>query len=191
MAIGRSEFATMAVGRLEQWPIARALVRGTPLAELWVGACRTVAGERLPMSAMRGTFGQCPCRFCTDIVLFGGNGEFGVTIFNPLRTRVIVLAGFATLALSGGTGLASAAPDANTLANTTCSYNQMVAAVNAEVPGEASGINNSSQLQGMLRDLLAAGPSERLSMIQRAQGNFFVSDDIGAMIQVADSCNKY
>ena len=105
--------------------------------------------------------------------------------------KIIVGAGLVAFSSSAGTGLASASPDANGLANTKCSYNQIVSAVNAEVPGEASGINNSSQLQGLLRDLLAAGPSERLSMIQQAQGNFFLSDDIGAMIQFADSCSKY
>jgi hemophore-related protein len=105
--------------------------------------------------------------------------------------KVIVGAGLVAFFSSAATGLASAAPDANGLANTKCSYDQMVKAVNAEVPSEASGINNSSQLQGLLRDLLAAGPSQRLSMIQQAQGNFFLSDDIGAMIQVADSCSKY
>ena len=105
--------------------------------------------------------------------------------------KIIVAAGFMTFLSLAGAGLASAAPDANGLANTRCNYNQIVTAVNAEVPGEASGINNSSQLQGLLRDLLAAGPSERLGMIQQAQGNFFLQDDIGAMIQVADSCSKY
>jgi hemophore-related protein len=105
--------------------------------------------------------------------------------------KVIVGAGLVAFFSAAATGLASAAPDANGLANTKCSYDQMVKAVNAEVPSEASGINNSSQLQGLLRDLLAAGPSQRLSMIQQAQGNFFLSDDIGAMIQVADSCSKY
>lgn len=103
----------------------------------------------------------------------------------------IVAAGFVTFALSAGAGLASAAPDALTLSYTKCTYDQIVKAVNAEVPEEASGINNSSQLQGLLRDLLAAPQPQRLSMIQQAQGSFFVSDDIGAMIQVADTCSKY
>ena len=84
--------------------------------------------------------------------------------------KIIVGAGLVACFSSAATGLASAAPDANGLANTKCSYDQLVRAVNAEVPGEASGINNSSQ---------------------QAQGNFFLSDDIGAMIQVADSCSKY
>jgi hemophore-related protein len=106
-------------------------------------------------------------------------------------TKGLVAGGFVALALTAGTGLASAAPDALTLSNTKCTYNQVVKAVNAEVPEEASGINNSSQLQGLLRDLLAAQQPERLSMIQQAQGSFFVSDDIGAMIQVADTCSKY
>jgi hemophore-related protein len=106
-----------------------------------------------------------------------------------LSAKAVVAAGFVALSLAAGTGMATA--DANTLANTTCSYNQIVAAVNAEVPGEASGINTNAQLQGMLRDLLAAPVAERQSMIAQAQGNFFVSDDIGAMIQVADTCSKY
>lgn len=104
-------------------------------------------------------------------------------------TKVVVAAGFAALALSAGTGVAAA--DATTLANTTCNYNQIVSAVNAEVPEEASGINTNSQLQGLLRDLLAASPADRQGMISQAQGNFFLNDDIGAMIQVADSCKNY
>jgi hemophore-related protein len=103
----------------------------------------------------------------------------------------MVAAGFAALALSAGAGVAAAAPDANTLVNTTCSYDQIVRAINAEVPGEASGINNNSRLQGLLRDFVAAPADERRSMLQQAMGSFFLQDDVGAMIQVADSCNNY
>ena len=105
--------------------------------------------------------------------------------------KTIAVAGFMALALSAGAGVASAAPDTSALINTTCSYDQIVAAVNAEVPDEASGINNSGMLQGLLRDFLAAPASGRESMLSRAMSNPFVQDDVGAMAQVAGSCNRY
>jgi hemophore-related protein len=151
--------------------------------------------HELPDSALEAaSFGNArylytgTAQFRVGIIFVGG---MGFHMVESVKTMGLVAAGFVALSLTAGTGLASAAPDAQTLSYTKCSYNQVVNAVNAEVPEEASGINSSSQLQGMLRDLLAAPQPERLSMIQQAQGNFFVSDDIGAMIQVADTCGKY
>lgn len=109
-----------------------------------------------------------------------------LTILKPLAA-----AGFVALSLSAGAGIAAAAPDTSVLVNTTCSYDQVVAAINSEVPGEASGFNSSPQLQGLLRDYLSAPKPDRESMVQQGLSHPFLADDIGAMLTVANSCNKY
>ena len=50
----------------------------------------------------------------------------------PLTTRSIVGAGGLLLSLIAGGGIASAAPDVSALSNSTCTYPQVMAALNAQ-----------------------------------------------------------
>ena len=82
-------------------------------------------------------------------------------------TRMGVAVAGLALSLTVGAGVASADPDLGPIVNTTCSYPQVMAALNAQDPAAAAQINSSSLAQSALQRFLAAPPSERLEMASR------------------------
>ncbi|MDQ2638877.1 MAG: hemophore-related protein, partial [Actinomycetota bacterium] len=56
-------------------------------------------------------------------------------------TRLAVVVGGVALSLGAGVGVASAAPDLGPAINTTCSYPQLVAALEAQNPQVAAAFN--------------------------------------------------
>jgi hemophore-related protein len=58
-------------------------------------------------------------------------------------------------------GVASADPALDPIVNTTCSYEQVIAAVSAQNPLAGSMFSSSPQQQAGLRQFLASPPSER------------------------------
>src|SRR5579875_4218140 len=105
-------------------------------------------------------------------------------------TRLAAAVGGAALALSAGTGLASAQPD-DPAVNTTCSYPQVVSALNAQDPAAAAQFNSSPMAQSALRRFLAAPPAQRQQMIQQLQGVPEAQQYLGTIAQVATTCNNY
>jgi hemophore-related protein len=100
-------------------------------------------------------------------------------------TRLAVAVGGLALSLTAGAGVASADPDP--VINTTCSYSQVVAALNAQDPEGATEFNASPEAQSYMRSFLAAPPGRRQQMIQQVQGT-----PIFAEIQMlANTCNNY
>ena len=75
--------------------------------------------------------------------------------------------------------------------NTTCSYPQVVAALNAQSPAAAAKFNQSPMAQGWLRSFLNAPPPQRAQMAQQAQGYPGAAQYIGLIGQVAATCNNY
>jgi hypothetical protein len=57
-------------------------------------------------------------------------------------TRFTVAVGGLALSLTAGAGIASATPDLGPAVNTTCTYDQLVAALNAEDPTVAAFLNS-------------------------------------------------
>jgi hypothetical protein len=55
-------------------------------------------------------------------------------MFNVSWTRLVIAVGGIALSLTTGAGVASADPDLGPLINTTCTYPQAVAALNAQSP---------------------------------------------------------
>jgi hemophore-related protein len=85
-----------------------------------------------------------------------------------LLTRVGVAVGSLALSLTAGAGVASADPDLGSAVNTTCTYPQFVAALNAQNPQYGSLFNSSPELQGQLQRFLAAPRDERQRLAQQA-----------------------
>ena len=81
-------------------------------------------------------------------------------------TRLVAAGGGLALLLLAGAGIASADPDLGPAINTTCSYPQVVAALNAQSPAAAAKFNNSPMAQGWLRNFLASPPDQRVQMAQ-------------------------
>ena len=106
-------------------------------------------------------------------------------------SRLAAATGGLALSLLVGAGIASADPDLGLAINTTCSYPQVVAALNAQSPAAAAKFNNSRTAQGWLQSFLASPPDQRAQMAQQAQGMAGASQYIGLIGQLAATCNNY
>ncbi|HWF68783.1 MAG TPA: hemophore-related protein [Mycobacterium sp.] len=105
--------------------------------------------------------------------------------------RLAVAGGGLALSLLAGAGIASADPAMDAAINTTCSYPQVVGALNAQSPAAAAKFNSSPMAQGWLRSFLASPPPQRAQMAQQAQGMPGAAQYIGLIGQIATSCNNY
>jgi hemophore-related protein len=106
-------------------------------------------------------------------------------------TRLAAAAGGLALLLLTGAGIASADPDMGAAINTTCSYPQVVAALNAQSPAAAAKFNSSPMAQGWLRSFLASPPDQRAQMAQQAEGMPGAAQYVGLIGQLATSCNNF
>ena len=75
---------------------------------------------------------------------------------NLSSTKLVAAIGGLLLSSAAGIGVASAEPDLSPLINTTCSYPQVVAALNATSPAAAAKFQNSHMAQGWLQQFLAS-----------------------------------
>jgi hemophore-related protein len=104
------------------------------------------------------------------------------------------LAGLA-LSLTAGAS-ASADPDLGPVINTTCSYSQVVSALNAQTPAAAAQLNGSPSAQAALRGFLDSSPEQRQQIVQELEGRFpqsqpYIPLYAGFAVQVANTCNNY
>ena len=106
-------------------------------------------------------------------------------------TRLAAAVAGLALSLTVGAGVASADPDLGPIVNTTCSYPQVMAALNAQDPAAAAQFNSSSMAQSGLQRFLAAPPSERLEMAQRMESSPRAQQYFGLIQQVIANCNNY
>lgn len=107
----------------------------------------------------------------------------------------------AAAGLSLGAGVASAAPDLGPLINTTCTYEQVNAALKAQSPDLANELAKYSIAQSRLKQFLAAPVDQRQQMIQQAMsshpqwqskaGTPEGQQYADAVAQVAATCNNY
>lgn len=102
-------------------------------------------------------------------------------------SRSAVAVGGLALSLAGGAGIASADP----IVDTTCSYPQVVSALNAQDPAAAAQFNSSPVAQHYLKKFLASSPDQRLQMEQQIQGIPEAQQYFGTIQQVASTCNNY
>jgi hemophore-related protein len=105
-------------------------------------------------------------------------------------TRLAVVIGGLALSWATGIGVASADPDLSPLINTTCSYAQAMAALNAQSPDAAAAFNASPVAQVWLGSFLAAPPDQRQRMLQALRGGR-AQQYLGPALQAANTCNNY
>jgi hemophore-related protein len=105
--------------------------------------------------------------------------------------RLAAAVGGLALSLLGGAGIASANPDLGPAINTTCTYPQVVAALNAQSPAAAARFNSSPTAQGWLQSFLASPPDQRAQMAQQAEGMPGAAKYFGLINQVTATCNNY
>ncbi|WP_066898488.1 hemophore-related protein [Mycolicibacterium houstonense] len=111
-------------------------------------------------------------------------------------SRKYVVAALGGLALSVplsvlSAGAASAQPDFSGVVNTTCTYDQVIAALNAQRPDLAQQFNTSPFAQGALRNFLASGPVERQRTVAQLQASPAAAEYFGPINSIASTCNNY
>lgn len=108
-----------------------------------------------------------------------------------LTRRLCVAVGGLTLWLTAGAGVASAAPDLGPAVNTTCTYEQFVAALNAANPTMGEYFKSSPQMQSGLRQFLAGSPSQREQWAQEMASMPQNQPYLGVVAQAFNTCNNY
>jgi hemophore-related protein len=106
-------------------------------------------------------------------------------------TRLAVAVGGLALSLTAGAGVASADPDLGPIINTTCTYRQAVAALNAQNPAAAAIFSESPETQAFLRQFIASSPNQRLQMAQQIQSSPTARPYFGVIQQMFTTCNNY
>jgi hemophore-related protein len=108
-----------------------------------------------------------------------------------LLTRVGIAVGSLALSLTAGAGVASADPDLASAVNTTCTYPQFVAALNAQNPQYASAFNSSPELQAQLQQFLAGSPDQRQQWAQAVVRNPANQQLIPILKTAFDTCSNF
>ncbi|HME49872.1 hemophore-related protein [Mycobacterium sp.] len=106
-------------------------------------------------------------------------------------TRLVVAVGGLALSLTTGVGVASADPGLSSAINTTCSYSQAMAALNAQAPEAANDLSASPLAQTWLRTFLASPAGQRQQMVQQANSIPAVQQYVGLAVQIANTCHDY
>lgn len=112
-------------------------------------------------------------------------------MFSVSLARVSVGLGALALSLTAAAGIASADPDLDLAINTTCSYPQVVAALNAQDPQFGKALSQSPILQSGLREFLAAGPEKRAQTAQDVANAPAFQPYLGAMEQAYRTCHNF
>nr|WP_235663858.1 hemophore-related protein [Mycolicibacter terrae] len=105
-------------------------------------------------------------------------------------TRLAAAAGGAALALSA-VGVAAADPSQDPAVSTTCSYSQVVAAMNAQSPEAAAQFNATPMAQSFLQSFLASPPPQREQMLQQAQGVPEAAQFVNLVGPIAKTCDNF
>jgi hemophore-related protein len=107
-----------------------------------------------------------------------------------LTTLAVAIGGLA-ISLTAGTGVASADPDLGPMINSTCTYPQTVAALNAQNPAAAAIFSQSPQTQTFLKQFIAAGPDQRLAMAQQVENSPTAKPYFPVIQQMFATCSRY
>jgi hemophore-related protein len=108
-----------------------------------------------------------------------------------LKAKIFVASSGLLLSVVAPAGIASAQPDVGPIVNTTCSYPQVVSALNAHDPAAAAQLTGSPFVAGWIQNFLAQGPAERTVLINQVQGNPRAAEYTGLVLQVANTCNNF
>ena len=105
-------------------------------------------------------------------------------------TGLVAALGSLGLLWTAGVGVASAQPDLGPILNTTCSYPQVTAALNAQSPDIAAQLAADPAAQGMLNTFLASPLILRQQLVRQVQGAV-APQYVGAIVQTANTCNSF
>jgi hemophore-related protein len=106
-------------------------------------------------------------------------------------TRLGAAAGGLALSLTVGAGVGAADPNLDPIINTTCTYPQVMAALNAEQPQAAQQLNSSPTVQSLVRNFLDSPPDQRQQVADELGGNPAAQKYMGVIQEVAGTCGDY
>ena len=104
-----------------------------------------------------------------------------------LKRSIVAAVGAVALSVTVGGGVAHADP----IIDTTCSYPQVIAALNTENPTLAGKLSSNPLATGMLTNFLAAPPAERERLAANFRQTSWGQKYFGAMSSIAGVCNNY
>ncbi|BBY14976.1 hemophore-related protein [Mycolicibacterium litorale] len=107
------------------------------------------------------------------------------------RTKLAVTLGGLAVAIPLSAGVASAQPDLGPIINTTCTYDQVIAALNDQHPDLAAQFAQQRSGQAAVRNFLASSPQQRQATVAFLQGNPTAQAYFGPISDVANTCNNY
>ena len=106
-------------------------------------------------------------------------------------TRLAAGIGGLALAATAAAGVASAQPYVDTMVNSPCTYDQAIAAVNAENPMAAQYLMQSPPNLQFVRVFLSSSKDERLSLLNQIKGNPGIDQALPVFTQMMSSCVNY
>ncbi|KUH80941.1 hypothetical protein AU186_07875 [Mycobacterium sp. GA-1999] len=95
------------------------------------------------------------------------------------------------MTLIAGAGVASATPDLGPIINTTCSYPQVISALEAADPAAAAQFKANPMSVSGVQQFLAAPRDQREQMAQMVAGTPGNEQYFGLIQQVANTCSNY
>jgi hemophore-related protein len=117
--------------------------------------------------------------------------EEGVPMLKLSRKNIAITLGGLAVAIPLSAGVASAQPDLGPIINTTCSYSQVMAALNDQHPDLAAQFAQQPAGQSAVRNFLASSPQQRQATVAFLQGNPTAQAYFGPISNVANTCNNY
>ena len=104
--------------------------------------------------------------------------------------KLIVLSGGIALSLSAGAGVASAEPDMGPILNTTCTYPQVMAALDDQSPDLAEQFNAQPAAKSMLSAFLTSPLPVRQQLAQQARA-ILGPEYTDTIVATANTCDEY
>jgi hemophore-related protein len=102
--------------------------------------------------------------------------------------RLVVVVCTLALAWTTGAGVASAEPDLSPFINTTCTYSQAAAALNALSPDGGKEFNASPMTQTWLHAFLDSPVEQRRQLIQQAPA---LGQYTALVVAMGNTCKNY
>ena len=107
------------------------------------------------------------------------------------RKNIAITLGGLAVAIPLSAGVASATPDLGPIINTTCTYDQVIAALDDQHPDLAAQFAQQRGGQQAVRSFLASSPQQRQATVAFLQGNPTAQAYFDPILGVANTCNNY
>lgn len=112
-------------------------------------------------------------------------------MMRQFMARGAAAVGGLALALTAGATIASADPVTDPMINSTCTYDQWVAALHAQSPGPASAFDSQPATQSFVRQFINSPPNRRAQMAQMVRNMPGADQNLPVIQQAFSACNNY